>query len=451
MPFVAELDGHVVDLTLKDDAVWSRIWRRALGTRLRCPECHAPVRAKQMSATRTRFVSHVPGQTVPCSLVGESPEHRQFKLKIVQLLRDRGWTAQPEVAGSGWRADVLATHPSDSRRSVIFEIQLSTQTVDEALRRQAVLSGAGHQVVWLARRRPTWIRQVPTWCVQQRSDDEMVIDGVFEWSHRLETFTQSEATPLATVLDSLLAGTLIWEPELRTYGPMGPARLRSGPWPPERGDGGWHTVAERMLADEHRVELEKRTRQRAEHQEAIARQAEERRQRSLSQPSRSSRSSSRSTAAGLRRGGSGEQSAATYNAHGSELSTATNLRAEDLLVRRGESVEQVQRVAAERSWKLEVFPGDQRSYFGTVLVVEGRLIVVEPTGVRQGRWPGAIVIANPRIAEAKGVDDLTVMTLDEWVVKPELGTGLPADALQTRDDPAIFTTGDDRLPNHWRR
>jgi hypothetical protein len=63
---------------------------------------------------------------------------------------------------------------------------------------------------------------------------------------------------------------------------------------------------------------------------------------------------------------------------------------------------------------------------GKVLIVEGRLLVLEPEGVRSGVWPGAVVIGSPVMAQRRNATDLFVVTLDDWIASPFIGTGDPA-------------------------
>ncbi|WP_169315141.1 hypothetical protein [Cellulomonas gilvus] len=58
------------------------------------------------------------------TLSGESLAHRLLKLELVDAVRLAGWNAQLEVSGDGWRADVLASKPTSSRR-IAREAQLS--------------------------------------------------------------------------------------------------------------------------------------------------------------------------------------------------------------------------------------------------------------------------------------------------------------------------------------
>lgn len=71
--------------------------------------------------------------------------HRLLKLQLASAIRDAGWYAELEVAGEGWRADVLATSPDGTRR-MAWEAQLAQITVDELRERtheDGGLRGAG--------------------------------------------------------------------------------------------------------------------------------------------------------------------------------------------------------------------------------------------------------------------------------------------------------------------
>lgn len=118
MPLTAQhAAAGVLDATtnpLGGDATWSAIHRARPRAPLTCRECGHGLHAK-LSAKGLRFFAH-DAAAPDCSLAGETIAHRLLKLQLASAIRDAGWFADLEVAGEGWRADVLATSPDGSRR-----------------------------------------------------------------------------------------------------------------------------------------------------------------------------------------------------------------------------------------------------------------------------------------------------------------------------------------------
>lgn len=166
-------DDAVIDLTDVSDEVWVSIWRQATGDRLRCRSCSQPMHAKQSSATGLRFFAHT--NVVPeCPSQGESARHLHLKNAFARAFRTAGWVAQLEVAGEGWRADVLVTAPTGQQ--VAFEVQLSPITLDEVQERQRRHQASALHTVWVVSgKRPLWARSQPTVLV---TDTDTVVDTV---------------------------------------------------------------------------------------------------------------------------------------------------------------------------------------------------------------------------------------------------------------------------------
>lgn len=95
-----------------------------------------------------------------CPLAGETLAHRLLKAELASAIRDAGWTAQLEVAGEGWRADVLGTSPDGAQR-LAWEAQLSSITVDELQSRTERMRASGVRVCWVADRDTHWLGHVP--------------------------------------------------------------------------------------------------------------------------------------------------------------------------------------------------------------------------------------------------------------------------------------------------
>lgn len=90
----------------------------------------------------------------------ESPEHRALKRYVAGAIAScDGWKAAVEVAGKGWRADVLAEsgfdlnavtgrHP-EAKREVVFEVQHTPEAAARTGERTERYLRAGCEVVWL--------------------------------------------------------------------------------------------------------------------------------------------------------------------------------------------------------------------------------------------------------------------------------------------------------------
>lgn len=169
-------EGHDLDATDCPDDTWAEVYRRRPRVELRCRGCGAPMHAK-VSAAGSRFFTH-DSLNPTCPSLGETPEHRELKRRIVTILRELGCLAAIEATPStgdqgGWRADVLGISP-DGRR-VAFEVQLAPMTVDEGIERTARYARDGIQCVWVSPRHAHWIGSLPS-CHLTDEDGRLVID-----------------------------------------------------------------------------------------------------------------------------------------------------------------------------------------------------------------------------------------------------------------------------------
>jgi competence protein CoiA len=87
--------------------------------------------------------------------------HRLLKTATAAAARDAGWTVELEVAGDGWRADVLATSP-DGQQRLAWEPQLAAITPDDVQRRHETMTRAGLTVCWVSDLDRPWTRAVPS-------------------------------------------------------------------------------------------------------------------------------------------------------------------------------------------------------------------------------------------------------------------------------------------------
>lgn len=179
MPLSALLGGVVIDATLEEVAPgisWESLHRARPRPRLTCPACRAGLHAKVSPAPRRlRYFAH-DALGSECPLSGESLAHRLLKVELANAIRDVGWEARLEVAGDGWRADVLATDPGTSRR-MAWEAQLSPQTADETLERTENLRRSGVRVCWVTDKRAPWLGSAPSVRVAREGDVLQVVQG----------------------------------------------------------------------------------------------------------------------------------------------------------------------------------------------------------------------------------------------------------------------------------
>jgi len=179
MPLLAidtDHSGALIDLTAVPDTVWESIWRMKTGDRLRCRSCDGAVIAKRMEASGLRFIAHR-NVTPDCPTQGESARHLHLKAKFATAFRNAGWTADLEVIGDGWRADVLATSP-DVRRLAV-EVQLSSISYRDATERAARHAASGVETLWIVERRTDWTRDMRSIVIGpgDRVADSVVIPG----------------------------------------------------------------------------------------------------------------------------------------------------------------------------------------------------------------------------------------------------------------------------------
>ena len=132
---------------------------------LRMPCCSSQVALKK-SYRGTPFFAHKALGT--CTTAAETEAHLQLKMMAVEAARANGWTADTEVAGTSpsgeqWKADVLA---QKSERNVAVEVQWSSQTHEEILRRQERYRELGVRGLWLLRHPGFPItRELPAVCI----------------------------------------------------------------------------------------------------------------------------------------------------------------------------------------------------------------------------------------------------------------------------------------------
>jgi hypothetical protein len=147
MPLKAKLDGRdiVSVLCSEEDWIAAQAASRGNDDRLRMACCDAPAMAKH-SPLDLRFFAHKPGFD-RCPYGGESDEHEALKAAAARAVRAAsGWSAEVEVSGTGWRADVLAVRGSVK---IAIEVQLSSQAKRETGERNHRFTSSEVTPFWL--------------------------------------------------------------------------------------------------------------------------------------------------------------------------------------------------------------------------------------------------------------------------------------------------------------
>ena len=182
VPMTAQhADVGVLDATMEPLGIglpWSAIHRARPRPPLSCRECGHGLHAK-ISPRGLKFFAHDPAAP-ECSLIGETIAHRLLKVQLASSIRDAGWFAELELAGAGWRADVLATSP-DGARQMAWEAQLAQITVEDLRARTARMQESGVSVCWVTDRPRPWIGMVQSIQVappEEREDPTEVVGGL---------------------------------------------------------------------------------------------------------------------------------------------------------------------------------------------------------------------------------------------------------------------------------
>lgn len=179
-PELGMLDATLGDLGAR--TAWAAVHRPSRPVGLLCRGCGGAVHAK-VSPRGLRFFSHSRADT-SCTFNGETLAHRLLKAELAAGIRAAGWIAELEVAGTGWRADVLAMRP-DSGKRIAWEAQLASTTAAELNDRTWTMRQEVASVVWVTDRTAPWLRHVPSVQVRRAEHDPLqVVDGVAQFNPR---------------------------------------------------------------------------------------------------------------------------------------------------------------------------------------------------------------------------------------------------------------------------
>lgn len=136
MPLIAILDGDRVDATTHDRQSWAALKKSDDRKRLVMPVCNIRAVAKSRGDD-TRLFAHYRLRDCSVDHGGESPQHLAMKEALAWKIGTvPGWHALIEFPHPSreWIIDVLA-ESDDKHHRVAFEMQLSSQTLENYRRR----------------------------------------------------------------------------------------------------------------------------------------------------------------------------------------------------------------------------------------------------------------------------------------------------------------------------
>lgn len=228
MPLTTYLSDRdlVLDATRDESDVGGGLsWEQVHGNKtlpMTCRECGHGMhpRGGGNRGKRPHF-AHDQNRPKWCTAGRERPEHRELKRRCAEWAREAGWHADLEVTSptGDWRADVLATDPQSQRR-IAFEIQLSSQTEEEARRRSTRYREAGVECVWIVHgRRRRWFRTHGALVVTETTGsadsaqerDWTVVEGCQRYmgTEKGGIFIPAAPVPLSRVVYSIVRGQVV--------------------------------------------------------------------------------------------------------------------------------------------------------------------------------------------------------------------------------------------------
>ena len=165
------IDGKPIIAPFLSPDEWEEL-RTAVKSRqkeLRFPCCHNTGHLRTSKLGTNHFAHN---RRNGCEWEPETVEHLKAKTEIALACRDAGYDVATEAAGSGWRADVLASKGS---AQVAFEVQWSRQSLEETQQRQERYHRDGVRGCWFFRNPPKEAapatKELPLFCLTLESRD----------------------------------------------------------------------------------------------------------------------------------------------------------------------------------------------------------------------------------------------------------------------------------------
>lgn len=210
MPIRARLNGEDIFSFNMDANSWNALKATYKNYSLLMPCCNNKAIPK-VSKLKNYFFAH--NRIGPCSSAPETPEHIFLKTLIAKQAASAGWNVVTERPGETpdgehWIADVFCTK---GERQLAFEVQWSSQTINEFKRRQGKYRSSGVRAAWLYR-----LKQDKEYYVHYINDipheRETPVFGVKYLPNSKDLYVPQFEVSIDDFIRGMLHGKLKWSP-----------------------------------------------------------------------------------------------------------------------------------------------------------------------------------------------------------------------------------------------
>lgn len=214
MPLRAIVDGETITAPFLSDEDWQSLRNRVRQEKLDVilPCCNQLGYLRTSSRGLAHFVHRT--KSDDCTSQPETWQHLKAKTEIAHACHEAGWEAITEASGDGWRADILATRDN---AKVAFEVQWSSQTLEETELRQKRYAEAGVRCCWLFKSPPNGIQSrgdLPLFKVEITDEVNNVIFNPHEYDRRGYSDDDNQTFELRVFIQLLLKGNFKFSPNL---------------------------------------------------------------------------------------------------------------------------------------------------------------------------------------------------------------------------------------------
>lgn len=214
MPLRAVVTDETIIAPFLSDDEWQHLRLRVKQQKLEVilPCCNQLGYLRTSSRGLAHFVHRT--KSDDCTSQPETWQHLKAKAEIARACREAGWEAITEATGDGWRADIMATRGT---AQVAFEVQWSSQTLEETELRQQRYAEAGVRCCWLFKSPPNGVQSrgdIPLFKVEITDEASNVIFNPYEYDRWGYKERHNQTFELQAFIQLLLGGNIKFSPDL---------------------------------------------------------------------------------------------------------------------------------------------------------------------------------------------------------------------------------------------